>query len=135
MSFPSHSLQVTTVRICLMISQDEVLSNTFSQGKSHDLVTRFSHYSVILEYIPDRFVTQCADTRFVNLLNVPKEREIRLYYDSAKRLWKFRMFDENDVISFVLSFDRAFCYHVFRIDTFGNCTLCHSHFDLTTVES
>ena len=99
LSSPSHSMQVRTPRINLTISQDEIFSDLLSREPSHDLVAGGDHYWVILEYISERSVLQGKNVLSVNLLDVPKEREMTLDYGSADWPRELQVYNDDDVIS------------------------------------
>lgn len=99
----SHSFEVRTPRIHLIISQDELFGNLRSQGDSHDLVASSGRYWAILEYLSDSSVPQGENVPFVNVLDVPSEREMTLDYGSAEWPLELRLYSNGDVISIMYS--------------------------------
>ena len=69
----------------------------------HDLVADCGHYWLILEYLSDPTVLQGENVPFVNLLDVPNEREMILDYGTAKWPRGLRVCSNNDVVSITYS--------------------------------
>lgn len=100
----SHSLQVRTPYIHLTISQDELFYDHWSQKTSHDLLAAgCGHYWLTLEYLSDRSVPQGDNVPFVNLLDVPIEREMILDYSMAEWPRVLRVCSKGDIISITYS--------------------------------
>jgi len=103
MSPTFHSFEVRTPSIHLTVSPGDLFCNLGSQGTSHDLVVSCGHYWVILEYISDRSVPKGENVPFVNLLDVPSEREMTLDYGSAEWPRELRVCSNDDVICITYS--------------------------------
>ncbi|KAL8928604.1 MAG: hypothetical protein Q9208_001838 [Pyrenodesmia sp. 3 TL-2023] len=99
-SSSSQSFQATTPHIRLTISQDELFCDQWSRDTSHDLVAGYGHRWVILEYLSDHTVAQGENVPLVNLLDIPKQREMILDYGAAAE-WPrgLRVCSNDDVIS------------------------------------
>ena len=103
MSSNPHSFEVRTPRIHLIISQDELFRNLWSQDTSHDLVAGSGHYWIILEYHLERCVRQGENVPIVNLLDVPCEREMTVEFGSNGWPRELRVYSNGDVISIIYS--------------------------------
>ncbi|KAL2044429.1 hypothetical protein N7G274_003134 [Stereocaulon virgatum] len=99
----SHSLEVRTPRIHLTISRDDLFCKLRSQGTSHDLVASSGHYWALLEYLSGRSVPQGENAPFVNLLDVPSDREMTLDYGSTEWPRELRLYSNGDMISIIYS--------------------------------
>lgn len=99
----SHSFQVRTPHIHLAISQDILFCGPWSQEISHDLVASCGHYWLVLEYLLDPIVSQDKNVPFVNLLDVPTERDMILDYGTDVWPRGFRVCSKDDVISITFS--------------------------------
>ncbi len=98
-----HSFEVRTPRIHLTVSPGDLFCNLGSRGTSHDLVASCGHYWVILEYLSDRSVPKGENVPFVNLLDVPSEREMTLDYGNAEWPRELRVCSNDDIISITYS--------------------------------
>lgn len=105
MSSKPHSFEVRTPRIHLIISQDELFWNLWSQDTSHDLVAG-SGLWIILEYRLEHCVQQGETVPIVNLLDVPCEREMTVEFGSVEWPRELRMYSNGDVISIMYSLSR-----------------------------
>lgn len=92
-----------TPRIHLTISRDDLFCKLRSQGTSHDLVASSGHYWALLEYLSDHSVPQGENVPFVNLLDVPSDREMTLDYGSTEWPQELRLYSNGDVISIIYS--------------------------------
>ena len=101
-SSTSHSFQVRTPHIHLTISQDELFCGP-SQDISHDLVAGCGQYWLILEYLSNPIDPQDTKVPFVNLLDVPTEREMILDYGTEEWPRNLRVCSKDDVISITYS--------------------------------
>lgn len=99
----SQSFEVRTPRIHLTISRDDLFCKLRSQGTSHDLVASSGHYWALLEYLSDHSVPQGENVPFVNLLDVPSDREMTLDYGSTEWPRELRLYSNGDVISIIYS--------------------------------
>lgn len=94
-----HSIQVRTPHIHLTILQDELVRDHWPQNNSHDLIASCGCYWLILEYLSDFSVPQSENVPWVNLLDVPIEREMILDYGTVEWPRELRVYGKEDVIS------------------------------------
>ncbi|KAL8955397.1 MAG: hypothetical protein Q9193_006735 [Seirophora villosa] len=102
-SSTSHSFQARTPHIRLTVSRDELFGDQWSRETPHDLITGRGHCWVILEYISDRNYAPGENVPLVNVLDVPKQREMILDYGTSEWPRRLRVCSNDEVISITYS--------------------------------